>query len=338
MTRSAAPGLLIAFAVLIAGLLLAFTVGRYPVGLGDLFDVIAAKLTGRAAACPPRSRTSSCRCAGRACWRPCWSARRWRWPAPRSRACFAIRWCRRTFWARRPARRSARCSASSFRSACSRSRPSRSSADLIAVAAVYAIGSAVRSRDPMLVLVLTGVVVGALLGAGVGLVKYLADPYNQLPAMTFWLLGSLAATASPICVPLFGPVALGTLVLVALRWRMNVMSLPDEEARALGVADRAAAHRDRRGGDAGHLGERRDRRHHRLGRAGGAASRALAGRAGFRAAPPGRGAARRRLPAGDRHACAHRGADRDSAGHPDRVGRHAVLHLAAGQRVRGRWS
>ena len=106
---------------------------------------------------------------------------------------------------------------------------------LIAVAAVYLIGSAVRSRDPILVLVLTGVVIGSLLGAGVGLVKYLADPYNQLPAMTFWLLGSLAATSVADLVPLFGPVALGTLVLVALRWRMNVMSLPDEEARALGV-------------------------------------------------------------------------------------------------------
>ena len=106
---------------------------------------------------------------------------------------------------------------------------------LIAVAAVYAIGSAVRSRDPILVLVLTGVVIGSLLGAGVGLVKYLADPYNQLPAMTFWLLGSLAATGVSDLLPLFGPVAAGTVVLLALRWRMNVMSLPDEEARALGV-------------------------------------------------------------------------------------------------------
>ena len=112
---------------------------------------------------------------------------------------------------------------------------------LVAVAAVYLIGSLVRARDPILVLVLTGVVIGALLGAGVGLVKYLADPYNQLPAMTFWLLGSLAATNVADLVPLFGPVALGTLVLVALRWRMNVMSLPEEEARALGRADRAAA-------------------------------------------------------------------------------------------------
>jgi iron complex transport system permease protein len=106
---------------------------------------------------------------------------------------------------------------------------------LVAVAAVYLIGSAMSPRDPVLVLVLTGVVIGALLGAGVGLLKYMADPYNQLPAMTFWLLGSLAATNVADLVPLFGPVALGTLVLLALRWRMNVMALPDEEARALGV-------------------------------------------------------------------------------------------------------
>ena len=107
---------------------------------------------------------------------------------------------------------------------------------LVAVAAVYVIGSFLQSRDPILVLVLTGVVIGALLGAGVGLVKYLADPYNQLPAMTFWLLGSLAAITVADLLPLLGPVALGTAVLLALRWRINVMSLPDDEARALGLA------------------------------------------------------------------------------------------------------
>src|SRR5262249_61381834 len=106
---------------------------------------------------------------------------------------------------------------------------------LVAVAAVYTIGSLLRSRDPILVLVLAGVVIGALLGAGVGLVKYFADPYNQLPAMTFWLLGSLSAANVSDLLPLFGPVGVGTAVLVALRWRMNVMSLPEEEARSLGV-------------------------------------------------------------------------------------------------------
>jgi iron complex transport system permease protein len=106
---------------------------------------------------------------------------------------------------------------------------------LVAVALVYVIGSSIRSGDTVLILVLTGVVVGALLGAGVGLMKYLADPYNQLPAMTFWLLGSLAGTDKHDLLPLFGPIALGTAVLLALRWRLNVMSLPEEEARALGL-------------------------------------------------------------------------------------------------------
>ena len=107
---------------------------------------------------------------------------------------------------------------------------------LAAVAAVYLIGSALRGGDAVLVLVLTGIVVGSLLGAGIGLVKYLADPYNQLPAMTFWLLGSLAGIGPADLLPLAIPVLLGTGTLLLLRWRLNVMSLPEEEARALGVA------------------------------------------------------------------------------------------------------
>lgn len=106
---------------------------------------------------------------------------------------------------------------------------------IVAVIAVYAVGSTIRSGDPILTLVLTGVVVGALLGAGVGLVKVLADPYNQLPAMTFWLLGSLSGTAPPDLLPLIGPVLAGSVVLMVLRWRMNALSLPEEEARALGL-------------------------------------------------------------------------------------------------------
>jgi iron complex transport system permease protein len=107
---------------------------------------------------------------------------------------------------------------------------------LVAVGAVYAVGSTIRRGDPVLALVLTGVVIGSLLAAGIGLVKFWADPYNQLPAMTFWLLGSLNNHGSPIDLAvLAGPILLGTAVLMLLRWRMNVMSLPEEEARALGL-------------------------------------------------------------------------------------------------------
>ena len=106
---------------------------------------------------------------------------------------------------------------------------------LLAVALVYGLGGSLRGGDPVLGLLLTGIVIGSLLGAGIGLVKYLADPYDQLPAMTFWLLGSLSGTSARDLLPLLTPIAAGTAVLLLLRWKMNVMSLPDEEARALGA-------------------------------------------------------------------------------------------------------
>ena len=106
---------------------------------------------------------------------------------------------------------------------------------LIAVALVVLIGNAVRGHDPILALILTGVVVGTLLGAGIAMIKYLADPYNQLPAITFWLLGSLS-TISPADLMIALPLVLAGLIpIYLLRWRMNVLSLSDDEARALGV-------------------------------------------------------------------------------------------------------
>ncbi|MDH6232372.1 iron complex transport system permease protein [Mesorhizobium soli] len=104
-----------------------------------------------------------------------------------------------------------------------------------AVALVYSIGFVARGRDPTLTLVLAGVAVGALLGACISLLKVLADPYNQLPAITFWLLGSLASITQGDLLSILPAMVLGLLPMVLLRWRMNLMSLDDEEARALGV-------------------------------------------------------------------------------------------------------
>jgi iron complex transport system permease protein len=106
---------------------------------------------------------------------------------------------------------------------------------LAAVGLVYGIGSRMRGHDPLVALVLTGVVIGTLLGSGIALLKYLADPYNQLPAMTFWLLGSLSSV-SPRELAVAAPLAvLGLVPMVLLRWKMNLLALPDDEARALGV-------------------------------------------------------------------------------------------------------
>jgi iron complex transport system permease protein len=236
LTRSVLPGLAIAIGVLIAGLLLAFTIGRYPVSLAELGNVLLAKISGQRPDVSPAVESVILQVRG-----PRVLA------AALVGAALAVAGTAFQGLFRNPLVSPDILGASSgaalgavvgiFLSLGVLAIQGLAFVGgLLAVGAVYVIGSAVRARDPILVLVLTGVVVGALLGAGVGLVKYLADPYNQLPAMTFWLLGSLAAANASNLLPLFGPVAIGTAVLIALRWRMNVMSLPEEEARSLGVA------------------------------------------------------------------------------------------------------
>ena len=106
---------------------------------------------------------------------------------------------------------------------------------LATVALVYAVASVVHGRDPILVLVLAGVVVGSLAGAAISLLKILADPYDQLPAIVFWLLGSFSAIRKSEVWTALPLVLFGLLPLLLLRWRINVLSLGDEEAKALGV-------------------------------------------------------------------------------------------------------
>lgn len=106
---------------------------------------------------------------------------------------------------------------------------------LATVALVYLIATAVQGRDTTLVLVLGGVVVGALAGAAISLLKILADPYDQLPAITFWLLGSLASIRGGEVWSLLPALVVGLIPLVLLRWRINILSLGDEEAKALGI-------------------------------------------------------------------------------------------------------
>lgn len=104
-----------------------------------------------------------------------------------------------------------------------------------AVTLVIFVAQAVRGVDQTLVLVLTGVVMGALAGAATSLLKVMADPYDQLPAITFWLLGSLASTTPVDLGPVLPAVVMGLVPLILLRWRINLLSLGDDEARALGV-------------------------------------------------------------------------------------------------------
>ena len=106
---------------------------------------------------------------------------------------------------------------------------------LLTVMVVATLARTLRGSSDVLVLVLAGIVVGALAGAAISLVKVLADPYDQLPAITFWLLGSLAGVKANDVAATVPVVLVGLAPLVLLRWRIGVLSLGDDEARALGV-------------------------------------------------------------------------------------------------------
>jgi len=107
---------------------------------------------------------------------------------------------------------------------------------LVAVAAVWAVGTRLPLRDRILSLVLAGIAIGSLLGALLALVKMLADPYAQLPTITFWLLGSFASVAPADLAWLAAVGLLGILPLVAVRWQADALTLSDDEVRVLGVS------------------------------------------------------------------------------------------------------
>lgn len=105
---------------------------------------------------------------------------------------------------------------------------------MLAIVVVYAV-SRVGGRAPPLMLVLSGVIVGAFFSAGISVLTYLADPYDALPTIVFWLMGSMAAASWSKVALIAVPVFLGGGLLFLLRWRINVLSLGDVEASALGM-------------------------------------------------------------------------------------------------------
>lgn len=86
-----------------------------------------------------------------------------------------------------------------------------------------------------LVFVLSGIIVSSVFTALTSLIKYVADPYDELPAIVFWLMGSLATVRYGDLLYILSPMFIGALVLFLLRWRINILSLGDEEAKALGM-------------------------------------------------------------------------------------------------------
>ncbi len=105
---------------------------------------------------------------------------------------------------------------------------------LLAVAIVLFI-SRVQKKTELYMLVLSGVIVGALFEALISLIKYVADPQDELPAITVWLMGSLASASYQKVAIAAVTIIPCMIVLFVLRWKMNLLSLSEEEAKSLGV-------------------------------------------------------------------------------------------------------
>jgi iron complex transport system permease protein len=105
---------------------------------------------------------------------------------------------------------------------------------LIAVSLTYFLSRNFRGNS-ILVMVLGGIAVGALFAALTSLIKYTADPNTKLPEIVYWLMGSLTAVNSNSIIMIIIPITIGFTVLLLIRWRLNVLSMGDDEAKALGV-------------------------------------------------------------------------------------------------------
>ncbi|MEG0354330.1 MAG: iron ABC transporter permease [Lachnospiraceae bacterium] len=105
---------------------------------------------------------------------------------------------------------------------------------LLAVFIVCVIGRFVKN-NPTLGFILAGIMVGTIFSSGVSYLKLVADPLNTLPAITYWLMGSLAS-AKGVDVGFAGPlIVAGMIPIILLRWKINVLTMGEEEARTMGV-------------------------------------------------------------------------------------------------------
>ena len=108
---------------------------------------------------------------------------------------------------------------------------------LLAVAAAWLVSRLSRTNQTV-ALILAGMMISSLFSAGTSFVKLVADTQQQLPAITYWLMGSLSSIKDKDVVFLAIPVALGMIPLFFLRWRMNLLTVGEEEAQSMGVNTR----------------------------------------------------------------------------------------------------
>ena len=93
----------------------------------------------------------------------------------------------------------------------------------------------IRGKTSIVMLVLAGVIISALFSAVISILKYTADPFDKLPAITYWLMGSLSGTTYYTLAFGIPFILIGLSVIFMLRWRLNILTLSEDEARAAGI-------------------------------------------------------------------------------------------------------
>lgn len=105
---------------------------------------------------------------------------------------------------------------------------------IVAVVASFAMSRLYKGTSA-LTLVLSGLIVGSFFSALVSLMQYVADPRDTLPAIVFWLMGSLASVTTSNLVPALTVIVVGILGLIIVRWRINILAMGEDEAQSLGI-------------------------------------------------------------------------------------------------------
>lgn len=105
---------------------------------------------------------------------------------------------------------------------------------LISCLITFLIGRSSR-RGSIVMIVLAGLVVSSVFEALVSLMKYVADPQDELPVITYWLMGSMSRANYKNLVMGIPFIVIGIIIIFALRWRLNILSFNEDEARSLGV-------------------------------------------------------------------------------------------------------
>lgn len=107
---------------------------------------------------------------------------------------------------------------------------------LLAVMISYSVSKSLREYgSSTLTLILAGISISAVFSALISILKYVADPYDDLPQIVYWLMGSFAAVTWHNAFNTLPGLIIGIFLLLLLRWRINILSLGQEEARALGI-------------------------------------------------------------------------------------------------------